>query len=295
MNIRAIGFLAPLILVCHAAGCFGAATASGRNWQVAIDSSACDAAASQIAIGARIRYLGPGGVVEAPVSRLVDGSGKAYLPKSLVWKGGNRQFAVLLAAGGLRQLQSADSSEVQFKFDVRDPDGDLQFEFGDVKALPLTRTRSSGKGGMCGNLLKPGQMPSVPRPRLAGVEGAKTGLRVFREAYPCLAPARGTRRTIEAPYPPYLPRQLLVFGRGYLPNARQIELPMGRAAAQSYSYAGLDELKAMDAATRRAILADFPEYASESKHFAFDWGVQKAASGNELYSVGIYAVRPCTS
>ena len=54
-------------------------------------------------------------------------------------------------------------------------------------------------------------------------------------------------------------------------------------------YSGLDELNAVEDAARRAISADFPQYAGGA-HFAFNWGVQKAASGNEMYSVGIYAI-----
>jgi hypothetical protein len=97
---------------------------------------------------------------------------------------------------------------------------------------------------------------------------------------------------VAAEFPPYLPRQLLVFGRGYLPNVREIELPMGRSPAQSYAYAGLDDLKAIEDAARRALGADFPEYRSP-KYFAFNWGVQRSQSGNELYSVGVYELRPC--
>jgi hypothetical protein len=293
MKLRAAGFLVPALLLCHPAHGAGSAPASGRNWQVSIESASCDAATSLVTVGARIRYLGTGGVVEAPISRLVDGNGKPYVPKSLVWKAGGKQIAVLLAAGGLRQLPSAESGEIQLRFEVRDPAGALQFEFGDIKAFPLTRARTAAGASICDSLLKPAQIQPVRGSRPTRAAGAKPGVRAFRDGYPCLAPAKGPWRTIEAPHPPYLPEQLLVFGRGYLPNVRQIELPMGRAAAQSYPYAGLDELKAIEDAALRAIAADFPEYASGSKHFAFNWGIQKAASGNELYSVGIYAVRPC--
>ncbi|HEX2333759.1 MAG TPA: hypothetical protein VHI32_11370, partial [Burkholderiales bacterium] len=109
--------------------------------------------------------------------------------------------------------------------------------------------------------------------------------------------ARGTpcnpSRTVAAEYPPYLPRQLLFFGRGYLPGVRQIELPMGRAPAQSYAYAGPDDLAAVEKAARQALRADFPQYESPSKYFAFNWGVQKTQSGNVAYSIGIYELRRC--
>jgi hypothetical protein len=292
MNSRALRLLVPALLLCHAGESPGTAVASGRNWQISVVSTACDAAASLVTIGARIRYLGPGGVVEAPVSQLVDGRGKPHLPKTLVWTGGSKPFAALLAAGGLRPLQSAESVEVQFKFEVRDAAGDLLLEFGDIKAFPLTRMKNSAKG-ICASLLAPGQIQSVRSSRAVRTEGAKAGVRAFRDGYPCLPAPRAAWRMAEAKYPPYLPDQLLVFGRGYLPNARRIELPMGRAAAQSYPYAGLDDLKAIEDAARGVIAADFPGYASGAKYFAFNWGVQKAASGNEMYSVGIYAVRPC--
>ncbi|MBC7803119.1 MAG: hypothetical protein H7Y16_04505 [Candidatus Parcubacteria bacterium] len=286
-----------VIALCHASGALAAAGASGRNWQFSIDSLACDAAESLVTIGARIRYLGPGGVVEAPVSQLLDGGGRQYLPKSLVWKGGSRQFTAWLAAGSLRQAQSGDSGELQFRFVVREPTGGLQLEFGDVQALALTRAKTPASSAFCENLLKPGQVQSIPRPRAVRADPSKSALRMYRSSYPCLPQSGGTLRAIEAPYPPYLSVQLLVFGRGYLPNARQIELPMGRAAAQSYAYTGVDEPEAFEDAAHRAVLADFPQFAAggRSRYFAFNWGVQKAASGNEMRSIGIYAVRPCFS
>jgi hypothetical protein len=97
---------------------------------------------------------------------------------------------------------------------------------------------------------------------------------------------------VTAEYPPYLPLQLVVLGRGYLPNARAIELPMGRAPAQAYAYAGLDDLKAIEDAARRALGADFAHYRAP-QYFAFNWGVQRSESGNEVYAVGLYELRPC--
>ena len=58
-----------LVVLCCAVDC-AAATASGRNWRITIDSLSCEAAL--LAIGIRVGYLGPKGAVEAPVSRLVD-------------------------------------------------------------------------------------------------------------------------------------------------------------------------------------------------------------------------------
>ena len=71
---------------------------------------------------------------------------------------------------------------------------------------------------------------------------------------------------------------------------------MGKAPAQSYFYMGVDKLDAVENAARRLMAADFPEYRAglaATKHFAFNWGMQKAQSGNALYSIGIYDVRPC--
>ena len=276
--------LAAVTAAC-AGGADAAAVASGRNWRIWIDSIECEAAASLVTIGTRIDYLGPKGPVEAPVSQLTDGKGRPYLPRSLVWKRGSKPLAEWLSAGGLSDLQSESVAEVQLKFDLREASGDLKLEFGDVGAFALTRKRSA-----CEGFLKPAEVQGPRRPRPAGVESPKPGMRVYRNTYPCTAP--GSPRTIEAQYPPYLPRQLLVFGRGYLPSARQIELPMGRAPAQSYRYSGLDELNAVEDAARRALDADFPDLAA-GKRFAFNWGSQKARSGNELYSIGIYDLRSC--
>src|SRR6185503_15649549 len=95
----------------------------------------------------------------------------------------------------------------------------LKLEFGDIAAFPLTR-----KGG-CKNPLQPGEIEAPRKARPGPV--ADSRLRVYRGAYPCAA-----GRTIEADHPPRLPRQLLVLGGGFLPNARQIDLPMGKAPSQ---------------------------------------------------------------
>lgn len=262
-----------------------AVTASGRNWRLSIDSMECSAAESVVSIGTRIDYLGAKGPVEAPLSQLLDGKGKVHPPRSLVWRRGSRPLADWLAAGGLSNLQNEAVAEVELKFHVGEADGDLQLEFGDIRAFPLTRKRSRG----CDGLLKLDQVraPRVPRPaRGAGAQS----VRVYRSSYLCTQ--RGASRTTEAPYPPYLPRQLLLFGRGYLPNARRIQLPMGSAPAQPYLYSGPDELTAIEDAARRAIMADFPQLAG-AKHFAFNWGAQKAMSGNEMYAVGLYELLAC--
>lgn len=275
-------WLLAAMMAAHACGVDAAAVASGRNWRISIDGVDCEA--SVINVRTRIGYVGPKGPVEAPVSQLLDAAGKLHLPRSLVWRRGSKPLAAWLSAGGLSNLQSESVAEVELKFDVRDAQGDLQLEFGDIRAFALTRKRGAG----CEGLLRPGQLRA---PRAAPREGAKPLMRVYRNRYLCTQ-ASGAPRTLEASYPPYLPRQLLLFGRGYLPNAREIELPMGKAPAQPYFYSGLDELNAVEDAARRAISADFPQYAGGA-HFAFNWGVQKPASGNEMYSVGIYPLLPC--
>jgi hypothetical protein len=280
-------WLLAAMTVAHACGADAAAIASGRNWRLAIDSIECEPAASLVTLGMRIDYLGPKGPVQAPLSQLVDGNGKPHLPRSLVWQRGSKPLAAWLSAGGLSNLQSESVAEVQLKFDVRDAEGDLQLEFGDLRAFALTRKRTAG----CTGLLNAEQLRAPRATRAARAEAGKPDMRVYRNRYLCKQ-ASGTPRTVEASYPPHLPRQLLLFGRGYLPNARQIELPMGKAPAQPYLYSGLDELNAVEDAARRAISADFPQYAGGA-HFAFNWGVQKAASGNEMYSVGIYTLGPC--
>ncbi len=292
MTLRAVRLFLPALMVCQASAVGAAVTAAGRNWQISIDRIECEAAASRVLIGTRIRYLGPRGLVEAPISRLADGSGKGYPPRSLVWRSGSKQLAAWLSAGGLRSVQADEAGEVQFRFEVGEGSKVLAFEFGDVQAVALSRAGISEQAGVCANLLKPGQIRTARKAPPARVDSATTGARVYRGAYPCLPPSKGAWRTMEAQHPPYLPEQLLVFGRGYLPNARQIELPMGKAAAQSYSYAGAEELDAIEAVARRAVQKDFPHYAGAG-YFPFNWGAQASASGNRIYSIGIYAIRPC--
>jgi hypothetical protein len=256
-----------------------AATASGRNWRLTVDSLECQGAL--LALGAGIRYLGPKGLVEAPVIQMVDAQGRRHPPGSLVWKRGAKPIADWMSGGGIAPLQSEDVGDVQLRFPVPEAGGELKLEFGDITAFALTR----GKGG-CAGLLKADEIKAPRVPRAAAEKGE---LRVFRDRYPCTAGA--AQRIIEAGYPPYLPRQLLVFGRGYLPNAREVALPMGRAAAQSYVSSGADDAKAIEALTRRTA-ADFPAYRG-ARHFAFDWGLQRSASGNEIQSVGLYELRAC--
>ena len=255
-----------------------AATASGRNWQVSIERIECTAAQGQLTLGARIRYLGPKGPVEAPLVQLADSAGRRLSPRSLVWKSGDKALAQWLSAGGVTLLQGQNVGAVELNFDLRETAGDLRFEFGDIAAFALTQKRQA----TCGGILKPGQLQAPRPPRIAG---AKPGSRVHRGFYPCLEPA-GTQRRIEAAHPPYLPRQLVLLGRGYLPNAREIDLPMGKVPAQSYAYYGADDLNAIEAAALRAI-------PLQEKQFAFNWGTQKTQSGNEADAIGLYELRPC--
>lgn len=258
-----------------------AATASGRNWRIAVERLECRAA--QLSLGVRIDYLGPKGVVEAPVPQVVDASGRSYAARSLVWKGGERKLARWLSSGGLANVQTAAIGEFELKFDLGETIGEIRLEFGDIAAFALTR-----KGG-CASVLKPAELQAPRKARPA--QNKPPAFRVYRAAYPC-----GSARTVEADHPPYAPLQLLVFGRGFLPNARQIELPEGKAPAQPYAYSGADELKSIEDAARRAIAADFPRYLEgieARKYFAFNWGSQKLPSGNEAYAIAIYPFRAC--
>jgi hypothetical protein len=264
-------FAALLLLLC--AHAVSAAEASGRNWRIAVQSLECQGN-GLLVLGARVHYRGPDGAVEAPVVQIIDASGNLYRPTSV---SSAKPLAQWLSAGGLSNLKAGDLGAVQFKFPVHTASGALQLEFGDIRAFALSRNA-------CKALLSPDQLKT---PRAVQRASSKENLTVYRDRYPC-APGR----SVAAEYPPYLPSQLLVFGRGYLPNARAIDLPMGRAPAQSYAYAGLDELKHIEDAARRALAADFPEYRPAT-YFAFNWGVQRSQSANELYSIGVYELRPC--
>ena len=256
-----------------------ASTAAGRNWRISIDNLTCQAGV--LTLGTRIHYLGPKGPVESPVIQLVDAKGARHAPKSLVWVQGSKPVAEWLSAGGLTLLQSEDLATVQIRFEPREATGELKLEFGDISAFALTDSRSA--------CMKVSQLKSPARPPRK--QEAKPELRVYRVLYPCRSKS-GTSVVTDAQIVPYLPAQLLVFGHGYLPNAREIALPMGTAPAQSYAFSGLDDRKAIEALARRIAAADFPQYGA-ARYFAYDWGVQRSASGNELQSVGIYELRTC--
>lgn len=284
---------AALWLFCLSTAAVAAAVGSGRHWQMAIEGLRCDVADSVVTMDARIRYLGGAGLVEAPVLRIAGGEGRAVPPRSLVWKDGSKTLAALISAGGIRSIEPNSEGRMQFKFPLRDAAGDLWLEFGDLKAVVLAKAASPGAKGVCERVLKTGQVQAAQAARPPLGKGALPRMRVYRDAYPCREAARGAPRTIEAQHPPYAPEQILVFGRGYLPSLREVDLPTGRAAAQSYAYAGKDELEAFEDAARRAVAADFPSYLGSARHFAFNWGIQRAPGGNELYSVGLYGLRPC--
>jgi hypothetical protein len=277
-----MGTIVPILALLSAAGAAEPATpASGRHWQLAIERLECEA--SRLTLRARLRYLGREGPVEAPVNRLVDAKGKPYPPRSLVWHGGSKEIAQWLPRGGVRIVPAQAAAAVQLSYEVQGAEGELHLEFGDIRAFALTQK------GACMAAEK------LRGPKAARLRAGKVpDFRIYRARYPCLSP--GGVDTLEAQYPPHLPRQLLVFGRGYLPNARQVDLPMGAAPAQSYAYVGVDSLDAVDAAARQAAGEDFPAYVTgprAPRTFAFNWGVQKTASGNDAYAIGFYDLRRC--
>ena len=255
---------AVLLIALLVPGVATAVSGSGKHWRVSVEAAECREGI--VTIGMRVRYLGPPGAVEAPVVRMAGANGAGMLPKSVAWKQGAKPLAAWLAAGGLRNIKPEELGEVEAKFDA----GGASFEFGDVPPFTLDTKKCRFTA-------------HAPR---AGGKGTAT-LVVHRARYPCTP-----SRTVAADYPPYLPKQIVVLGRGYLPNARDVELPMGRAPAQSYAYSGPDELKPVEDAAQKAIAADFPQY-DRARHFAFNWGIQRSATGNEAYSVGIYELRPC--
>jgi hypothetical protein len=286
-------FILVLWLCCCASTAGAAAVGAGRHWQLRIEGLQCDVSDSVVAMDTRIRFLGAAGLVEAPVLRIVDGGGRAVPPRSLVWKDGSKPLAALISAGGVQSVDANVEGQMQFKFPLRDASGELRLEFGDLKAVVLAKAAAARGTGVCARLLKPAQIQATGRARPPLGQGAAPRMRVYRAAYPCREAAASALRTVEAQHPPYAPEQILVFGRGYLPNLREVDLPTGRTAAQSYAYAGKDDLEAFEDAARRAVAADFPAYLGSAKHFAFNWGFQRAASGNELYSLGLYGLRPC--
>lgn len=280
MRRRGLIALLPAALL-WAVQCEAATSAWGRHWRIDLRSVACEAADSLVLLGTRVHYHGPKGVVEAPVMQLIDATGQRFVPKSLVWNGGAKDLATWLPSGGLANVQVDNVGDFQIRFDARGASGALKLEFGDIAAFPIARNA-------CRGVLKPEEVQAPRKPRARSAEGKPP--RIFRSTYPCLR--QGVLHVAEARYPPYLPKQLLFFGRGYLPNAREVALPMGTAPAQSYSYLGPDKIDAVEAHAARALLADFAQQL-DARSFVFNWGVQSALSGNEAYSVGIYEVRPC--
>jgi len=244
-----------------------AATASGRSWRISVDRIACEG--GLLAVDARVDYLGTKGPVEAPVHRLVDAEARTYPPKSLVWQGGDKRLAQWLPSGGIANIQAERIGEFQLRFEIGAATSALQLEFGDIRAFALT-----GKGG-CKSVLKPAQLVTPRKARPGNIAPVKS--RVYRGAYPCTP-----RRTVEADHPPHLPRQLLLLGHGFLPSAREVDFPTGKAPAQPYFYQGTDNLVAVENAARQAIAADFPEYRGEK--FFPSTGVRRSRGAATTYT-----------
>ena len=271
--------LGVFLALCFFLEAAAAATASGRNWRITIDRLECQSGV--LTLATKIRYLGPKGPVESPVIQLADAKGARHAPKSLVWILGSKAVAEWLSGGGITNLQSEDLGAVLIRFERGEAAGERKLEFGDISAFSLTDA-----AGACVKLAQL-KMPARPQHK----PDAKAAPRMYRVLYPCRGKSEISVVT-DAQYPPYLPVQLLVFGHGYLPNAREISLPMGIAPAQSYAFSGVDDRKAVEALALRVAGSDFAQYGA-GRYFAYDWGVQRSASGNEIQSVGIYELRGC--
>ncbi|HZQ74641.1 MAG TPA: hypothetical protein VFB08_17120 [Burkholderiales bacterium] len=292
--MRHLLFLAMLL----AGGAHAASSASSRHWEVGVRGFECDGVESRLGIELEIAYLGPKGPVEAPALALVDGKGATYRPAGLVRRGGGEALAELLVAGGIRNIQSKGDARIEARFEPRGATGEILLKFADIPAFALTRNRASAVQSLCAVLLPPARIRGPrPAPRAAG---RRADARVYRASYPCLAGR--VLRSVEAEYPPEVPRQMILLGRGYLPAVTEVDLPVGKALAQAYSYAGPSDLASVEKAAKEAIAADFPRYAAglvsadgarPKPYFAFNWGLQKAPSGNLLESIGIYALGAC--
>jgi hypothetical protein len=291
--------LALVLLASAAIDAGAAAVASGRNWRLTIDKLQCEAGATLV-IDTRVEYLGPTMPAETPVNELADGEGRQIRPKSLVWKAGSKDLARWLPAGKMANVTTLVSTDVQLKYEVREAKGEVKLLFGDIGAFALTR-KEAGKSA-CESLVATAAL-QTPRLLTLKEKGETPRVRVYRESYPCRTP-RGDVRVMEANQPPQLPLQMLLFGRGYLPSTRQVDLPGGKVPAQAYAYAGKEDFAQVEDAARRAIATDFPAYRSSllrvgdagaKKHYAFNWGIQKSAGGNDLYPIGLYEVQACAA
>ena len=86
-------------------------------------------------------------------------------------------------------------------------------------------------------------------------------------------------------------RCTIVLGRGYLPNARLIELPMGWRR-RSRTHAGVDDLKFIEDA--RAARSPPTFCSTAHRDISPSTGAcQRSQSGNEILAVGVYDLRPC--
>lgn len=274
-----------------------ARTAVGRHWQATVEALTCAADPSRLTVDLRLRHVGPAGLAEVPAVQLIDATGRLHLPKALAWVSGSKALAAWMGAGGVRQVAVGEEVRIQWRFDVPDDAADLRLEAGDAPELALTAARPGS--GICARVLKPQELKADAQARAPLPSRPDPELRIHRLAYPCQPAGGGPLRKIDAQFPPYVPDQLVVLGRGYLPNARRIDLPMGKAPARGYAYSGPDEIGGYEDAARRAIVADFPKAramlvpADKARLFAFNWGQQTSASGNPLYAIGIYALRAC--
>ena len=161
MRRQAIGFL---VAIGCAADAGAAATASGRNWRLAIESLECEGAR-------RARHEDP--LPRAERAGRVAGNpaggreGRQHPPRA--WCGGRRQPAdrrLARRGAGWPTCSSEDVGEVQLKFELPEASGALQLRVRRHRGFALTR---KGSRTVCEGLLKPERIrtPRQVRPTRA--------------------------------------------------------------------------------------------------------------------------------
>ena len=231
------------------------------------------------------------------MSQLVDGKGKrASCRSSLVWK--QRQQAARRLALRRRPEQPAVRGRRRGRsssFDVARGARRRCSSSSATSARLRSRARERRVRTGCSSPTQL-QAPRVARSRPKRA-GRKSDLRVLSQARIPACRRRRRRHRRRRRYPPYLPRQLLVFGRGYLPNARRdrsCRWAQRAGAVLCAMPARTSSRRVRGAPRARGGARRFPAATRKRRHFAFNWGVQKAArAATSSYSVGLYDLRAC--
>jgi hypothetical protein len=279
---------------------------ASRNWRLRLREIGCTPTLSLLSVRADVQYIGPTGIVEAPVLTVADAEGNEHapgavgMPKDAAPEVQAWAASVLGGGGARRKLVSGTQlGTVESQFPLPAAVRGLRLHFADIEPFPVANTSYEGLRGLCRALAAGAGADRAPTPGPKAASGGKT-ISMYAGMYPCNS-GQATRMSM-ADYPPDAPVQVLTLGKGFLPSARAANTNQGRVPARGYMYNGPEDAQAVKEFAREMIAGDFPQYCSSlalpaggslfrgEPYYAALW---QRTRFRDFHVVGIYAQRPC--